>query len=65
MTIPSQLLRGGSWYDDLGECRSAYRNRHWPGNAYSDIGFRVVCFPQATTTNITLAGLQTVDGISC
>jgi formylglycine-generating enzyme required for sulfatase activity len=46
MTIPSQLLRGGSWINNRRICRSAYRNRFQPGNACDDIGFRVVCSPQ-------------------
>lgn len=40
----SRLLRGGSWYNDPGYCRSAVRNYDRPGfnNSYG-IGFRVVC----------------------
>ncbi len=38
-----KLLRGGSWYDFPGICRSA--DRHWsaPGSDGDYIGFRVVC----------------------
>ncbi len=40
-----RLLRGGSWNSLPGLCRSAYRNRDLPANAYYDVGFRVVCSP--------------------
>jgi formylglycine-generating enzyme required for sulfatase activity len=48
MTIPSQLLRGGSWNSYPRFCRSACRVHIWPGVAYGSlgIGFRVVCLPQ-------------------
>jgi formylglycine-generating enzyme required for sulfatase activity len=42
----SRLLRGGSWYDDPGDCRSASRNNNHPGSRISSIGFRVCCLPQ-------------------
>jgi formylglycine-generating enzyme required for sulfatase activity len=37
------LLRGGSWYDDPRNCRSATRCYHAPDNHDDNIGFRVVC----------------------
>ena len=43
-----RLLRGGSWYDGPGSCRSAFRSLDLPGNAYYSVGFvgfRVVCLP--------------------
>ncbi|WP_422615651.1 SUMF1/EgtB/PvdO family nonheme iron enzyme [Nodularia spumigena] len=40
---PFRLLRGGSWYDFPGDCRSAYRNNLYPDLAYGTFGFRVVC----------------------
>ena len=40
-----RLLRGGSWYFFGCYCRSAYRNYYTPGNAYYNIGFRVVRTP--------------------
>ena len=46
-----RLLRGGSWHDNPGVCRSAYRDRIQPGNAYGDVGFRVVCLPQNASLN--------------
>jgi sulfatase modifying factor 1 len=42
----SRVLRGGSWYDSAQRCRSAYRNYDYPGNRYSDVGFRLVFVPQ-------------------
>jgi formylglycine-generating enzyme required for sulfatase activity len=39
-----RMLRGGSWVDNLGDCRSAYRNRLTPDIRYDGIGFRV-CLP--------------------
>ncbi|XQQ07092.1 MAG: SUMF1/EgtB/PvdO family nonheme iron enzyme [Leptolyngbya sp. IPPAS B-1204] len=38
-----RVLRGGSWYDSPGGCRSAFRGRHIPGYLYNVVGFRVVC----------------------
>ena len=42
MTIPSQMLRGGSWYYNPWCCRSAYRSHYLPDCAIDLIGFRVV-----------------------
>jgi formylglycine-generating enzyme required for sulfatase activity len=42
-------LRGGSWDDSPGDCRSAYRclnHPGWYGDADDCIGFRVVCLPR-------------------
>jgi formylglycine-generating enzyme required for sulfatase activity len=41
-----RLLRGGSWYDFPGVCRSAYRYWDHPVNRDDAIGFRVCCLPQ-------------------
>jgi formylglycine-generating enzyme required for sulfatase activity len=41
-TGESRVCRGGSWSATPRECRSAYRFYHPPGNAYSDVGLRVV-----------------------
>jgi len=38
-----RALRGGSWYNDAGYCRSAYRGGSSPADRSSDDGFRVVC----------------------
>jgi formylglycine-generating enzyme required for sulfatase activity len=36
-------LRGGSWYADSNNCRSAYRSFNFRRGYYFFIGFRVVC----------------------
>jgi formylglycine-generating enzyme required for sulfatase activity len=38
-----RVVRGGCWLDEAGACRSAYRFRAMPHDAYQLIGFRVVC----------------------
>jgi formylglycine-generating enzyme required for sulfatase activity len=45
----ARLLRGGSWYVNPGNCRSAYRNDLNLDNDTDDIGFRVVCSGAART----------------
>jgi formylglycine-generating enzyme required for sulfatase activity len=37
-----RLLRGGSWFVDPQNCRSAYRSRNFPDVLNDNIGFRVV-----------------------
>ena len=37
-----RVVRGGSWFYNQGNCRSANRNRYGPGSRNVDIGFRVV-----------------------
>ncbi|MBO1044108.1 formylglycine-generating enzyme family protein [Aphanizomenon flos-aquae UKL13-PB] len=44
----TKLLRGGSWDDGPGNCRSAYRYNYYLAY-YNDIGFRVVCSGAART----------------
>jgi formylglycine-generating enzyme required for sulfatase activity len=39
----SRLVRGGSWYFNPWDCRSAYRDYYPPVNANDYIGFRVAC----------------------
>jgi formylglycine-generating enzyme required for sulfatase activity len=36
-----RVIRGGSWFDVAGLCRSAYRFGHEPGYQSKDVGFRV------------------------
>ena len=36
-----RVIRGGSWYDSAGLCRSAYRNWRVPSDRYGYLGFRV------------------------
>jgi formylglycine-generating enzyme required for sulfatase activity len=38
-----RVVRGGSWLDDAGACRSACRFRAMTTNSYRFIGFRVAC----------------------
>jgi formylglycine-generating enzyme required for sulfatase activity len=44
-----KLLRGGSWYYNPENCRSAYRHNHNLAFNYYHIGFRVVCSGAART----------------
>ena len=44
-----KLLRGGSWYSNPGNCRSAFRNDYNLDYHDSYIGFRVVCSGAART----------------
>jgi formylglycine-generating enzyme required for sulfatase activity len=39
-----RVIRGGSWGDGAGICRSAYRG-YGPGDRYNDLGFRVAIVP--------------------
>jgi formylglycine-generating enzyme required for sulfatase activity len=41
-----RLLRGGSWFDDPRDCRSAYRGGSRPDDRDFNVGFRVCCLPQ-------------------
>ena len=34
------MLRGGSWINNAGNCRSAYRNSNEPANRNNNVGFR-------------------------
>jgi formylglycine-generating enzyme required for sulfatase activity len=47
--INTRLLRGGSWYNSPGSCRSASRYNLSFDDYGSDIGFRVVCSGAART----------------
>jgi formylglycine-generating enzyme required for sulfatase activity len=38
-----RVIRGGCWLDEARACRSAYRFRAMPHDAYQLVGFRVVC----------------------
>jgi formylglycine-generating enzyme required for sulfatase activity len=38
-----RVVRGGSWYDRPGRCRSAFRQSYLPDQGVYDVGFRVVC----------------------
>jgi formylglycine-generating enzyme required for sulfatase activity len=47
-----RLLRGGSWGDHPGSCRSACRNPPRPGDVFSSVGLRVVCLPQGCSSQL-------------
>ena len=46
-----RLLRGGSWGDYPGNCRSACRGGNDPDVANNGVGFRVCCLPQGPSLN--------------
>ncbi len=46
-TGDNRLLRGGSWFDDGRDVRSAYRINHTPSYRYLSSGFRLARGPQA------------------
>jgi len=39
----ARVIRGGSWFDDPRDCRSAFRNSPDPDDRNYRLGFRVVC----------------------
>ncbi len=41
-----RVVRGGSWGDVAGDCRSAFRGRFHPGFRHRSIGFRLACLPK-------------------
>jgi formylglycine-generating enzyme required for sulfatase activity len=49
--VKTRLLRGGSWDNYPGDCRSACRYHYRPVDASDDVGFRVVCLPQDPSLN--------------
>ena len=36
-----RVIRGGSWFNDPSQCRSAYRDEIHPASYYNNFGFRV------------------------
>ena len=40
-----RVIRGGSWFNDAGACRSASRGRDLPTMGNFSVGFRVVLAP--------------------
>ena len=50
-SVNARLLRGGSWFDLPGLCRSAFRDHFDPDYANFNVGFRVVCLPQGPSLN--------------
>jgi len=45
-----RLLRGGSWLNSPGNCRSACRDHRRPGGVSNSVGLRVVCLPQGCSS---------------
>ncbi|MDB9456276.1 caspase, EACC1-associated type [Dolichospermum circinale] len=43
LSVNKKLLRGGSWFNDPEDCRSAYRYYNDAGFGFNNSGFRVVC----------------------
>ena len=48
MTGSNRVNRGGSWNNNLQNCRSANRNNNTPDNRNSNLGFRLVLSLQLT-----------------
>ena len=46
-----RVLRGGSWASYRDNARCAARDRYYPNNRISDVGFRVVCSSPITATD--------------
>ncbi len=45
-TGKDRVFRGGSWFNDAGHSRAAFR-AHWrPGDGCSNLGFRLVLVPR-------------------
>ena len=43
--LKMRLLRGGSWFNEPHDCRSAYRDGYRPADLDDNVGFRVCCLP--------------------
>ncbi|WP_223212405.1 formylglycine-generating enzyme family protein, partial [Microcystis aeruginosa] len=50
-----QILRGGSWYFNPDYCRSAFRYFNNRRGSFNSFGFRVVCVPTVTSTQLPIA----------
>ena len=57
----TRVLRGGSWLNSAGDCRSASRIRFWPDVRYRFIGFRV-CLVRGPADSQNRSGAETVPG---
>ena len=56
-----RVLRGGSWDDNAGGLRSAYRRRGDPDNGSHDYGFRVACCVVRAYESLALLPLYTLQ----
>ncbi|MCF8216108.1 MAG: SUMF1/EgtB/PvdO family nonheme iron enzyme [Chlorobiaceae bacterium] len=45
MVGSNRVIRGGSWNNNAGNCRSSYRNNNTPDNRNNNVGFRPVFVP--------------------
>ena len=41
----NRVLRGGSWFSDARDCRSADRINYYPGSRSNELGFRLALVP--------------------
>jgi len=48
----SRVIRGGDWYSDARDCRSAFRYADIPDGTFYALGFRVVCLPASVGTGV-------------
>ena len=48
----SRVIRGGDWYSDARDCRSALRYADIPDGKFYALGFRVVCVPASVGTSV-------------
>ncbi|MEA2060752.1 MAG: SUMF1/EgtB/PvdO family nonheme iron enzyme [Thermodesulfobacteriota bacterium] len=46
----NRVIRGGSWNNNVRNCRSANRNRNTPDNRNNNNGFRLACSPAHQVT---------------
>ncbi len=53
-----RVFRGGSWYDDADNCRSAYRDRYGPSSRSDYLGFRLSRTGPLHSYPFTLGGEQ-------
>ncbi|MCH7686834.1 MAG: SUMF1/EgtB/PvdO family nonheme iron enzyme, partial [Planctomycetes bacterium] len=48
----SRVIRGGDWYSDARDCRSAFRYADIPDGKFYALGFRVVCVSASVGTGV-------------
>jgi formylglycine-generating enzyme required for sulfatase activity len=56
-----RVIRGGSWSNDAGSCRSAYRNGWRPGFRYRALGFRLARDGAWPSDTFTLAAQKAAE----
>ncbi|MBK6938896.1 MAG: formylglycine-generating enzyme family protein [Planctomycetes bacterium] len=55
---PNRVMRGGSWNDSAGDCRSAIRDWRGPSNRRTFLGFRVCLLPGPVVNNPSRGATQ-------